>query len=80
MSRHNASKSYEIQTLVKQVNEATPDELYSLHGIDIDEYGSVYDTCYQKQFDSVQEWATFNIEMESSEDDMSSRYGVSDEE
>jgi DNA-binding protein Fis len=78
MSRHNASKSYEIQSLVKQVNEATEQELYDLHGIEVSD-GTVYDMCYDQHFDSVVEWATFNIEQEALEDDSSSAYGALDD-
>lgn len=75
MSRNNASRAFRIQHLIKQVQESTPDELYSLHWIEIDEDGSVYDNCYGKTFTDVQTWAIFNVDMEEQENKYDGDYG-----
>lgn len=68
MSRNNSSRAYQIQNLIKQVQESSPEELYTLHWIELNEDGSVYDNCYGKLFDDVSKWAVFNIEMEEHEE------------
>jgi hypothetical protein len=79
MSRNNASRSYQVQALVKQIEEADENDRYSLHGIEVDEDGSVFDSCYGKTFASIHKWAEFNIDMEELESEPQGSYGALDD-
>lgn len=70
MSRRNSSSvSHRIQDLVKQVTETPEEDWPDIFDIEKDPDGSIYDFTYEKSFDSLPEWAKFNVEMEDVEED-----------
>jgi hypothetical protein len=70
-----AIQAHQIQALIKQVKSLDEHELYDLYGIELDQEGSVYDSCYDKTFDSVALWAQFNVQTEDIEDSRPSYSG-----
>lgn len=64
MSRNHASQSFRVLDLIKQVNAVSEDDQYRDFGIEQDEDGTIFDTIEGKRFDTIVEWAQFNIEME----------------
>lgn len=65
MSKNNHTvNSQEITYIVNEVKRLDEDEVKSLYGIELLEAGSVYDPTYNKTFDTVAQWAEFNIEQD----------------
>jgi len=65
MSKHNHSVvAQEITFIVNEVNRLPEDEVKSLYGIELLETGKVFDPTYDKTFESVSEWAAFNVEQD----------------
>lgn len=68
MSKRNyGANSHEIAYIVNEVNRLTEEEIKSLYGIELFDNGKVFDPTYDKTFDSVSEWAEFNIEQDNVE-------------
>lgn len=69
MSRHHSTQSNRVQDLVKQV-EDTPVEYWE-KDFDIMEAegGDIYDLLDEKFFDTLVEWAEYQIQMEKQDDD-----------
>lgn len=77
MSRHNATQSsFRILDLVKQVTGASEEEQSMDFGIELQETGEVVDTIYNKQFNSITQWAAFSVEMENQEFEDDNCYGT----
>jgi len=65
MRKNNHSvMAQEVTYLISQINKLTEEEVHSLYGIELSADGKVYDTTYDKKFDSINEWAMFNIEQD----------------
>lgn len=65
MSKNNHSAvAHEVAYVVSQVNELSEEEVRSIYGIELLEGGKVFDTVYNREFPSVGEWATFNVEQD----------------
>jgi len=65
MSKNNhAVNSHEIMFIVNEVKRLGEDEVKDLYGIELLEKGKVYDPTYNKTFDTVAEWAGFNVEQD----------------
>lgn len=65
MSKNNHSAvAQDIMFTITEVNRMWPDELMSLYGIEIFGGGKVFDTTYNKVFETVGEWAEFNVEQD----------------
>jgi hypothetical protein len=64
--RHNASS--EVAHLVAEVRGLTPEEALELHGIEIYEDKTVYDTAYEETFKNLNTWASFVVAQEMTED------------
>jgi len=65
MSKNNhAVNSQEIAYTVNEVKRLDNDEVKSLYGIELLDKGRVYDPTYDKSFDTVAQWAEFNIEQD----------------
>ena len=62
MSRHNSVAAHEIQHLINEVQHMDEEELRVVHGITIDENGSVVDPAYDRTFIDIAEWATYVVE------------------
>jgi len=79
MSKHNHSAvAQEVAFTINEVNRLSPDEVLSVYGIELLPNGKVFDQTYNKTFESVGEWAEFNIEqddMEYEEHFHNHRYG-----
>lgn len=78
MSRHHSTQAYRVQDLVKQVDSTPVEDWPSLFFIEALEDGSVEDTVYGKVFDTILEWATFNVELEF-DDVLDRQYGMSED-
>lgn len=65
MSKHNHSAiAQEITHTIHEINRLSKDEVYDIYGIELLEDGRVFDPTYNKTFESVSEWAEFNIEQD----------------
>ncbi len=62
-NNHNVN-SHEITFIVNEVKRLEEDEVKSLYGIELLDDGKVYDPTYSKTFDTVAEWAAFNLEQD----------------
>ena len=62
MSRHHASVSHEVNHLLNEVRTMNGDDLLSLHGIIIEEDGSVQDQITQRHYGDLNEWANESVE------------------
>lgn len=70
MSKHHNSTAHQTSHLLKLVKDCkTPEEMYDLHGITIEQDGSVIDSTYNKQFKNIGDWALFVIEQEQGEEE-----------
>lgn len=76
MSRHHSTQSHRVQDLIKQVQETDQEYWEDYFDIYETEDGNIFDTLYDKEFTSIQDWAEFNIQMEF-EDDSDTGYGGS---
>jgi len=81
------SPSSEVAHLVAEVNRLSAEELLETYGIELDpmlvKYKKklVYDTLYDKWFNTIREWAVFTVEQDSAEyEDDDDDYGYEDEE
>lgn len=68
---HNGrhSLSSEVSHLLIEIRELDAEQLYTQHGIEIHENGSVYDTTYDLTFSTINQWATFVVQQEDSDED-----------
>jgi hypothetical protein len=65
MSKHNHNViAHEVSFTINEINKLTEDEVRSIYGIELLENGKVFDPTYNKKFESVGEWAEFNIEQD----------------
>ncbi len=65
MSKHHHSIiAAAIAFTVSEIAKSSADEIEKLYGIQLSEDGTVFDTTYNKTFESVSDWAEFNIEQD----------------
>ena len=69
MSRHHATQSYRVQDLVKQVLDTDPDDWESIFDIVEQDDGTILDLLEDRVFDTIHDWAIFNVQMEQEDDD-----------
>lgn len=69
MSRHHSTLSNRVQDLVKQVNDTDPSEWKVVFDIDVDTSGNLWDLLENNCFPSVLEWAEFQIQLDSQDED-----------
>jgi len=68
MSKHyHGVTASDVAFIVSEVNRLTLEEVKIVFGIEILEEGKVFDPVYDKTFESVSEWAAFNIEQDDME-------------
>jgi len=58
------SPSSEIAHLLAEIKGLTKEELLDIHGIEINEDKTVYDTAWEETFKNTQAWAAFVVEQE----------------
>ena len=73
-------QSEEVRQIMFDVKHCTPDELHTLYGIELREDGTVFDTTFQTEHKSINEW----IDSTSLEDDVGfekfgTQYGSDDD-
>ena len=66
-SRHNASS--EVAHLVAEVRRVSVEQALEIHGIEIRPDKTVFDTAYEQTFKNLNEWASYVVAQEMSEDD-----------
>ena len=49
-------QSEEVRQIQRDIKHCTPEELLTLHGIEITSTGAVLDSTYNLRYDSVEEW------------------------
>lgn len=65
MSKSNHSViAHEVTYIVSEISRLSEDEVKVLYGIDFLEDGKVFDPTYDKEFETIGEWATFNVEQD----------------
>ncbi len=65
MGKYNHSvMSQEITFIVSEISRLSKEDVKSIYGIDMLEDGKVFDPTYDKTFDTVGEWAAFNVEQD----------------
>lgn len=65
MGKNNHSAiAQEVTYLINEINRLSDEEIKILYGIELIEKGKVFDTTYDRTFDSINEWAMFNIEQD----------------
>ncbi len=71
MSRHHAAHAGDVTHIVDHINNISHEEAEKIYGIEFREGESIYDPIYHMVFDSVPEWAEYNVtqdELEYEED------------
>lgn len=63
--RHNASS--EVAHLIAEIRTMTPEQALDVHGLQILQDKTVYDTAYELPFKNINAWATFVIAQEINE-------------
>ena len=69
MSRHHSAQSFRVQDLVKQVLDTAPEYWEGTFDIIEQDDGAILDLLEDRVFDSIHDWAVFNVQMEQEEDD-----------
>ena len=54
MSKH---RSLDVRELLRSIHGASEDDLYTQHGIHLNDDGSVYDHFDGVEYDSIEQWA-----------------------
>jgi hypothetical protein len=49
-------QSEEVRQILRDIKSCSPEELLSIHGIEITSNGAVLDSTYNLRYDSVDEW------------------------
>ena len=65
MSKSNHSViAHEVTYIVSEISRLSEEEVKSTYGIELLEKGKVFDPTYDKEFETIGEWATFNVEQD----------------
>lgn len=67
MSRHHSSHANDVSSMIRNINEMGENEASRLYGIEFLDEGAVYDTMYNREFQSLGDWAEFTVEQEEAE-------------
>jgi hypothetical protein len=75
MSRffHRGAKANHVSHLINEIKNMKPSEIYETYGITISPDGSVFDSTYNKKFNTVAVWAEYV--MVEDEEDFDQEYG-----
>ena len=67
MSRKHSAHQFQVHHLLKQLEGLDEDQLYDDYSIEIVD-GIVYDDYYNREFESLTEWAEFTVENDGLDD------------
>lgn len=68
MSKSNHSAvAQEVAYVISEVKRLSQEEAQSVYGIELLPNGKVFDPMYNRTFDSIGEWAEFNVEQDDME-------------
>lgn len=68
MSRHHhAAVTSDVYHILHQIKHMPKEEAEQLHGITMNDDGSVFDPTFNKKFESLSEWAEWNAEQDEME-------------
>lgn len=73
MSRHYHVSANSVASILRDISRMTTPEIENAYGIRVNSNGSVYDTTYNRTFDTVESWAKFNVDQDEAE--FSERFG-----
>lgn len=69
-------QSEEVRQILQDIKSCSPEELLSLHGIEITSNGAVLDSTYNLRYDSVDDWLAV---VYASESDVFEKFAYEDE-
>jgi hypothetical protein len=67
MSRNYHVHANEVAHVVNDIRNLSPEEAEQFYGIKIADNGSVFDPVYNRKFETVTEWAEFNVNQDETE-------------
>lgn len=68
MSKHfYGGVAQEVHHIVNDINSMDVDTIKQIHGIELNEDGSVFDPVYNLRFDGIIEWAEFSVNEDNTE-------------
>jgi len=71
MSRHHVSTAHEVMHIIADIKNIGIDQARSIYGIEFiedDINGRVFDPTYNREFNTLGEWANFSVEQDSMSD------------
>lgn len=64
MSRHHAAHAGDVTHIVNDIHNMSFEEAENMYGIELKKDGTVYDVMYGRSFDSLGEWAEYNVQQD----------------